>query len=238
MRRILHVLVLAALAAACKQTATHAATDAATPAAATTAAGAVAPAAPVAPPNDTISDRADRGRLLGDTTAKLWVIMASDFQCPYCKLWHDRAFQQVLKMYVNTGKVRLAFLNMPLSIHPNAVPASEAAMCAAIQNKFWQMHEALFASQKDWEGLANPDSAMTAIATKQGVDIKKWKPCYTEHLTRPLIQADHDRAVASHVNSTPTFFIGDQVLGSADADVPAAIEKALKAQGAKKPAAN
>jgi protein-disulfide isomerase len=233
-RILLPLIALAAIIAACKQPDTRATSTSATTTA--TAAGTVALAAT---PTDTISDRADRGRLLGDTNAKVWVIMASDFQCPYCKMWHDRAFQQVLKTYVNTGKVRLAFLNMPLSMHPNAVPASEAAMCASVQNKFWPMHEALFASQKDWETLPNPDSAMTAIAKKQGVDMAKWTPCYKDHLTRPLIQADHDRAVQSHVNSTPTFFIGDQVIASADADVPGAIEAALKkVHAAKKPATN
>jgi protein-disulfide isomerase len=241
-RIFLQIIALTAFAAACKQASPGASASASPPTATATAATATATAAgniaASGVPTDTISDRADRARLLGDTNAKVWVIMASDFQCPYCKEWHDRAFQQVLKSYVNTGKVRLAFLNMPLSMHPNAVPASEAAMCAGLQNKFWQMHEALFASQKEWETLPNPDSALTAVARKQGVDIAKWTPCYKGHLTRPLIQADHDRAIQQHVNSTPTFFIGDQVLAGADANVPAAIEAALKARGAKKPASN
>jgi protein-disulfide isomerase len=242
-RILLHIIALTAFAAACKQPDAHApnASASATPAPsapATVTATAAGSVAPGTAPTDTISDRADRARLLGDTNATVWLIMASDFQCPYCKQWHDRAFQQILKSYVNTGKVRLAFLNMPLSMHANAVPASEAAMCAGLQNKFWPMHEALFAGQKEWETLANPDSAMAAIAKKQGVDIAKWTPCYKGHLTRALIQADHDRAIQQRVNSTPTFFIGDQVLAGADVDVPAAIEAALKAHGAKKPASH
>src|SRR5665213_2320624 len=97
--------------------------------------------------HDSTNDRADAGRILGSPNAKVWVVMASDFQCPYCKAWHDASFQKLVKDYVNTGRVRLAFLNMPLSIHPNALPAAEAAMCASVQNKFWPMQEALFATQ-------------------------------------------------------------------------------------------
>lgn len=243
MPRILHLGALVmALAVACKhpdsQRDKQPDTRSAMGGTSSTAAGTVAMSTPAAgAPRDTISDRADRGRIMGDSSAAVWLIMASDFQCPYCKEWHDRAFQQVLKSYVKTGKVRLAFLNMPLSIHPNALPAAEAAMCASIQGKFWQMHEALFASQKDWETLPNPDSALEAIAVKQGVDAAKWRPCYTGHLTRALIQADHDRAIASHVNSTPTFFIvgsGNDVLAGADQDIPAALDKALKARAQKK----
>ncbi|HEX3866790.1 MAG TPA: thioredoxin domain-containing protein, partial [Gemmatimonadaceae bacterium] len=142
--------------------------------------------------------------------------------------------KKILDTYVNTGRVRLAYLNMPLSIHPNAVPAAEAAMCASVQNKFWPMHEALFATQKDWESLPKPDSAFEALASKQNLDMAAWRTCFNEHLTIPLIQADHDRAVAAHVNSTPTFFVGNQVMPGADADVPGAIEAALKAAGVSK----
>ncbi|MEP6495643.1 MAG: thioredoxin domain-containing protein [bacterium] len=187
-------------------------------------------------PSDSITDRADRGRILGDSKAAVWVVMVSDFQCPYCKQWHDAAFQQIMKTYVNTGRVHLAFVNMPLSIHPNAVPAAEAAMCASVQDKFWPLHEALFATQKQWEHLPNAVPMFDSLAKSLKVNMDPWHQCMTQHSVRSLIQADHDRAYASHINSTPAFFVGDQALAGADADIPAAIEAALaKAKGAKKP---
>src|SRR5205823_4111453 len=66
-------------------------------------------------PTDSISARADRGRIQGNADAKLWIIEASDFQCPYCKTWHDSAYGQVIRDYVKTGKTRMAYLNFPLS---------------------------------------------------------------------------------------------------------------------------
>lgn len=180
-------------------------------------------------PKDSVSDAADRGRILGNANAKLWVIMASDFQCPYCKAWHDAQFANLVANYVKTGKVRLAFLNMPLSIHPNAVPAAEAAMCASVQNKFWQMHDALFASQGTWEPLPDPRAKFDSIAASLGVNMPQFTNCVSKHLTLPLIQADHDRAHNAGVNSTPTFFVGSQTLAGADANVAAAIDAALKA---------
>ena len=86
-------------------------------------------------PADSISDRADRGRILGDSTAAIWIIMASDFQCPFCKQWHDSTFGKLTQEYVRTGKVRLAYMNYPLPQHKNAMPAAEASMCAAVQGK-------------------------------------------------------------------------------------------------------
>ncbi len=196
-----------------------------------TAAGSVATStASPASADSVVTRRADRGRILGDTTAKLWVIMASDFQCPYCKQWHDARFSQLMSKYVVTGRVRLGFINFPLSQHQNALPAAEAGMCAAAQNKFLPMHEALFATQPKWENLRNPKPVFDSLATAIGVNVPSYKECVDKHLTLPLIEADHDRWATAGVGSTPTFFVGGRQLeGGADADVGAAIDAALGA---------
>jgi protein-disulfide isomerase len=161
--------------------------------------------------------------------------MASDFQCPYCKAWHDATFASLVKNYVATHKVRMAFLNMPLSIHPNAQPAAEAAMCAAAQGKFWPMHDSLFASQPRWETLQEPRLIFQALSQELGLDIPAWQSCMTQHVMLPMIVADRDRMRERGVNSTPTFFVGAEKLAGADAKIKEALDAALAAQGAKKP---
>ena len=220
------VLLLAALIAACAHSETSSGTTT------STANGTLAM---VTMPKDSISDRADRGRIAGDSTATVWLIMASDFQCPYCKQWHDAAFTTIMQEYAAKGRIRMAFLNFPLSMHPNAVPASEAAMCASVQNKFWPMHEALFAAQDKWAPLQNPAGVFDSLATTVGLNMTQFRQCMSQHLTLPLIQADHDRARQSGVGSTPTFFIGNQMLSGADKDIRAALDAALAKPG-KKPA--
>ncbi|HVX41111.1 MAG TPA: thioredoxin domain-containing protein [Gemmatimonadaceae bacterium] len=237
------ILAIGALIAACTHadgTARTASTATATPAASASAgSGASASGTLATTLHDSISDRADRGRIRGDSTAKVWLIMVSDFQCPFCKEWHDASFAKIVTDYVNTGKVRLAYYNMPLSMHPYAVPAAEAAMCASVQDKFWPMHDALFATQQHWESLPNPAPVFDSLATAVGVNVPAWRQCVSQHLTRPLIQADHDRASSTGVNSTPTFWVlgggTSQTLGGADANVAAALDAALaKVSGAKK----
>ena len=186
-------------------------------------------------PNDTISERADRGRILGDANATVWLIMASDFQCPYCKQWHDASFATIMRDYVNKGKIRLAFLNYPLAMHQNALPASEAAMCASVQNKFWPMHESLFATQPKWENSPTPNAVFDSLANAAHVDMKPYHECISKHLTLPLIQVDRDHGQSSGVRSTPTFFAGPYGLEGANANVAAALDSAL-AKAGKKPA--
>ncbi len=179
---------------------------------------------------DSISARADRGRILGDSNAKVWLVMASDFQCPFCKQWHDAKFSNIVQKYVKSGRVRMAYLNMPLSIHQFAVPAAEAAMCASVQDKFWPMHDSLFATQNIWEALQSPASFFDTLANHNHVEMGPWRTCMSQHLTRPLIEADYDRARQTGVKETPTFIVGATKLTSADADVAGALDAALAAK--------
>jgi protein-disulfide isomerase len=165
-----------------------------------------------ATPNDSISARADSGRIRGNPQAGLWIVEASDFQCPFCKMWHDSTYGPLVRDYVESGKVRLAYLNYPLSQHQNAMPAAEAAMCASVQSKFWPMHDSLFSSQARWETLPNAMPAFDSIASRIGVTMAAWRDCVARHLTRPLIEADYARSQRAGVKSTPSFFIGDQQL--------------------------
>lgn len=221
-------LAVIALAACSRAPASSRTTDSArtgAPANQPSAAGSVAQ-----PANDSVTRRADRGRILGDSTAAVWLVEASDFQCPFCKEWHDAAFASIVRDYVKTGKVRIAFLNMPLSIHPFAKPAAEAAMCASAQDKFWPMHDSLFATQRIWETLQDPASMFDTLANENHVEMKAWRDCVTQHLTLPLIEADYDRAKSHGVNSTPSFFVGNTILDGANANVRGALDSALAAK--------
>jgi protein-disulfide isomerase len=177
----------------------------------------------------TILGRADQGRIRGDSSAKLWLIMVSDFQCPFCRQWHDEVFATVVRDYVATGKVRIAYLNYPLSGHKNAMPAAEAAMCASAQGRFWEMHDAIFRTQDQWAELADPKPMLDSLATSVGVATAPYRACIDSKATRPMILADQARATTAGVRATPTFFLGsDQIEGAVPLpEFRAALDKAL-----------
>jgi protein-disulfide isomerase len=229
-----------ALAAGCKasegsQSAATASTGAATQTAANISATASPAAArPAGMPTDSISERADRGRIQGDPNAPLWIIEMSDFQCPFCKTWHDSTYPGVVRDYVKTGKVRLAYLNFPLRMHAHAMPAAEAAMCSSAQGKFWEMHDAVFSSQDRWVPTTNAQPIFESLAGALGIDMAAWRTCMSKHLTRALIQADLERSSGAGIESTPSFFVGDQGIAGAQpyAVFRDAIEQQLKKKGA------
>ena len=166
-------------------------------------------------PTDSNITRADLARIQGSPIAPVWVIEVSDFQCPYCKQWHDQTYPMLRDQYVKTGKVRLAYVNFPLSIHRHAMPAAEAAMCAGAQDKFWPMHDALFTTQGRWETLDNPTAVFDSLAQTNGVDIKRWRDCVSTGKMKPLIEADQYRASKAGASATPSFMIGNRLLTGA-----------------------
>ena len=164
----------------------------------------------------TLNRLADRARIQGSDKATLWVVEVSDFQCPYCKGWHDETYLVIKRDYVDAGKVRLAYVNFPLPGHKNAWPAAEAAMCAGLQGKFWELHDSLFSSQERWAQSASPAAVFDSLAVGSGVRLEPFHRCIAGKQLQALIEADMERATESGVSSTPTIMIGRTVIRGAE----------------------
>ena len=185
-------------------------------------AAAVAPGASATSdtPSDPRVDVADTNRIMGNPSAAVWLVMASDFQCPACKYWHDTQASEIMRDYVATGKVRFAYINFPLDhLHAHARAASEVAMCAAAQGKFWDIHDRLFAKQEEWAAATDPSPLFLQLATASGVDTAAWNKCLADDVMVPVVDGDRARGRAGGVDQTPYFFIGDRKVGGA---IPAA----------------
>jgi protein-disulfide isomerase len=196
----------------------------------------------VAPPRpattDSLTQRADAARIQGSSTAPVWVVEISDFQCPFCKTWHDSVYRVLRREFVTPGTVRLAYINYPLPNHENAFPAAEAAMCAGAQGKFWEMHDGLFDTQPRWAPMPNAAAVFDSVARAAGVDVTAMRQCIQRGTMRALIQADADRAQESGVQATPSFIIGGDILVRGAQPIETfrrAIEQKLAAQRAAAP---
>ncbi len=140
----------------------------------------------------------------GDKNAKLTLVEFSEFQCPFCGRHVRETYPQLEKEYIQTGKVKYVFRDLPLeSIHKNAFKASEAAHCAGEQGKFWEMHDRLFANQNSLE-----PAMLTAHAQAVGVDTKKFQACLDAGKYAADIRKDINEANKLGITGTPTTVIG------------------------------
>ena len=205
MRRLLAPTLAALALAACRS---GGAADADS-----TAVAAAAPAAGAA--LDPRAVRADSARILGSPDAKVWLIEVSDFECPFCKVWHDGVYPTIVRDYVETGRVRIAYVHLPLSNHRNALPAAEATMCAGAQGAFWPYHDRVFGAQEALIAAAEPAALFDSLATAQGLDVAAFRQCLADDVMLPVIQADAQRMQQVGVRATPTFFVGDAAIPGA-----------------------
>jgi protein-disulfide isomerase len=157
---------------------------------------------------DSLSVAADRGRVLGDSSAQVWVVFVGDFQCAQCKRWNDEILPLIRNEYVTTHRIRLAFLNMPKPEHLNAMPTALAASCASAQGKFWETYAKIFETQRNWKDLPDARPYLDSLAIAAGADAPSLRFCTETARMTKLINSDIERNKAAGVDSLPTFFIG------------------------------
>lgn len=136
-------------------------------------------------------------------TGQVALVEFADFQCPFCGQHARDVEPMIRKAFVDTGVAREVFVNYPLPSHPHAQPASEAAICAANQGRFWEMHDALFRNQAALE-----ERDLTDRARELGLDIPLFSQCLGGGEARPVIERHKSAARALGVQATPAFFVG------------------------------
>jgi len=144
---------------------------------------------------------------LGPKNAPVTVIEFADFQCPYCKRSED-TIKELRQEYGD--KMRLVFIDFPLSFHQYAFGAAEASHCAGEQGKFWEYHDELF---KDQTRLDTKD--LKAAAAKLKLDTKKFDACLDQHKYADAVRKAQGQGAAAGVDGTPGFFINGRPLTGA-----------------------
>jgi protein-disulfide isomerase len=179
------------------------------------------------------------GYLLGSPDAPLTVVEYADFECPVCAYFATITEPDIRKRLVETGQISLRYMHYHIPSHPNTWAASHAAACANEQGKFWEMHDAIYAAQDRWAGTATrkPKGVLKELATQVGVDVGQWESCFDSQKYQTQLMANQRDAEQRGVGGTPTFIIGQKMIGrnmSYD-EFKAYVDTALAAAGARAP---
>ncbi|HET7827746.1 MAG TPA: thioredoxin domain-containing protein [Candidatus Saccharimonadales bacterium] len=181
----------------------------------------------------------------GQDKAGVTLLEYGDYECPICEAYYQPLKQAVVPYL---SQIHFQFRNLPLtSIHPTAFAAARAAEAAALQGKFWQMHDALYDNQNAWVSSSSPLDLFAQYAQRVGLNVSKFKADYASSQVNDSINADIaaflNTSYANHDTSkeaTPTFFINGKYLsndnlidnnGAPSADrIEAAIKAAIDAK--------
>ena len=156
----------------------------------------------------------------GPNGAPITIVEFSDFQCPYCRQ-AEPTLKEVRNKYGD--RVRIVYMDFPLSFHQQAMGAALAARCADEQGRFWAYHDALFASQS---GLSTP--ALKVLAARLSLDTASFDSCLDQRKYESTVLSDRAEGKNANVTGTPTFvvngtaFVGAQPLSTFESAIDAA----------------
>ena len=153
----------------------------------------------------------DDDPILGDKNAQVTLIEFSDYECPFCKRHFDQTYPQLVKTYVDTGKVKIVFRDFPLSFHdPMATKEAIAANCAREQGadkKYFEFHDEIFKrTTSNGKGLDN--EKIKTIATDLKLNINSFSSCLSNKTNEDEVKKDIADGTAAGASGTPTFIIG------------------------------
>ena len=150
------------------------------------------------------------GVAIGPANAKVTVREFADFQCPACGGF-EPALEQMRKDYVDTGKVRFIFFDYPIEdLHKNSMIAAQFARCAADQNKYWQMHDTLYANQAQWGGMKDPLDTFLGYSAGLGIDGNRMLSCIRAGTTHQDVIRSEAYGDALGLHAAPTFAVNDE----------------------------
>lgn len=152
---------------------------------------------------------------IGAEKPALTIIEFSDYECPHCRAAHKSIRLIAGKL---ADQVRLVHRHLPLDMachpgidrpfHARACLFAEAAECAGLQGRFWEMNDALFSMQ---ERVKAKDMDPVDLAVRLGLDRRRFKHCLESHEAAPRVQADLRESMERRLDGTPTFIVGEKV---------------------------
>ncbi len=153
----------------------------------------------------------DDDPILGDKSAPVTIVEFSDYECPFCKRHFDQTHQELVKKYIETGKVKLVFRDFPLSFHdPMATKEAVAANCAKEQGgdkKYFEFHDEIF-KRTISNGNGLNDEKIQTIAKDLGLNTGKFTTCLSNQSQADEVKKDIADGAAAGVSGTPAFLIG------------------------------
>jgi protein-disulfide isomerase len=179
--------------------------------------GATTSATPIAPAN-----LATLNAPIGQTPEGFWykgkpeapvtVVEYADFQCPGCGFFATQIEPRLTADYIESGKARFVFQDYPLTIHPNAIPAAEAARCAGDQGAFWPMHDMLFDNQAQWANQPQPLQQFGVYAEQLKLDGTAFQQCMASGKHHQFILKAQQAGDQLGLSGTPSFAVNGALL--------------------------
>lgn len=149
-----------------------------------------------------------QGVTKGDPNAPVTIVEFADYQCPGCGSFALSVKPQVDLSYVQSGKAKFVFYDLPLiSIHPHAFLAARAGRCANDQGRFWEYQDVIFRNQPNWSTKQSVQGDFVDFAEEAGADRDTFEACLASDAHADVVTANMRLAEQLGINGTPTIMV-------------------------------
>ena len=148
---------------------------------------------------------------LGSESAPITIVKFGDYQCEACYHWFHNTRSTLIDNYIETGKAKLVFLDLPF-LGRDSITAAEASYCAEDQGKYWEYHTMLYTFQEVEaydSGWADRDR-LNAFASSLNMNMDEFNECMDSLKYKNRVKANFDEAMRNGIQSTPTFIVISQ----------------------------
>jgi len=148
---------------------------------------------------------------LGSESAPITIVKFGDYQCEACYYWFHNTRSTLIDNYVETGKAKLVFVDLPF-LGRDSITAARASYCAEDQGKYWEYHTMLYTFQEVEaydSGWADRDR-LNSFASSLNMNMDEFNECMDSSKYKNRVKANFDEAVRNGVDSTPTFILISQ----------------------------
>ena len=148
--------------------------------------------------------------LLGSESAPVTIVEFGDYQCEACYLWFHTTRSTLIDNYIETGKAKLVFVDLPF-LGRDSPKAAHASYCAEDQEKYWEYHSMLYTFQDGPpdSGWADRDR-LNSFAFSLDMNMDEFNECMDSSKYKQRVKANYNEAVKNDAKSTPTFIIFSQ----------------------------
>lgn len=181
----------------------------------------------------TPAEIADRARIQGSSNAATWLVIVGNLAGKEERAFRYETWPVIDSLYVRTGKLRVAWVNLPDDTSRVSRRAAEVALCASTDRKFWAPHDIILWEQARWTSLADPTETLVMLAAQKGARPSVTRECLAADGMRRLLEDDIARARGAGIRRAPGYIIDNAVYtGARTADAfRTAIERAVSQHG-------
>ncbi|MDI9314456.1 MAG: DsbA family protein [Hydrotalea sp.] len=163
---------------------------------------------------------------IGNPNATVTVYEFSSLTCPHCAAFQATVLPKIKKKYIDTGKIKWQMVDFPLD--NVAYGAAVMARCMTDKARYNGLLDTLFKTQSEWASNQDPKAGVMNVMARAGVDSKAAEACLKNKKNLADVAAARKLGEALGINSTPTFFVMDQMVENNEKKLLDTIDKALK----------